>query len=434
MLLAGLAIGGKGFAYLGLPPLFITELMLLLGVGVFLLQRRWRETLGQPTAVLLVLSIAWSLAQTLPYLGTHGLDAPRDMVLVGYGIAALIVAAVVISDPSRLAWLLGRYQRFALWFLALSPLLWVAYTLLNEAMPTWPWAPGVGIVELKPGDTAVHLGAIAAAAILGLFRGRSIGWIVLLALLLAALAAVSRGALVAFASAAMVGLMFRPRSRWAWRLLGVGLTLVLIALLVDVRMQVPGRQREFSARQLTLNFVSILGDNETGDLDDTKTWRLQWWEKIARYTFAGPHFWTGKGYGVNLANDDGFQVYEDDSLRSPHNGHLNVLARTGVPGLTLWVAVQAAWLAQVMLAYLDARRRGHAAWCSVFGLLLAYWTAMTLNASVDVYLEGPMGGVWFWTIVGLGLAATWIHRHAPEVLQEADARPIEPWQRHPTPS
>lgn len=30
---------------------------------------------------------------------------------------------------------------------------------------------------------------------------------------------------------------------------------------------------------------------------------------------------------------------------------------------------------------------------------------MLINLSFDVYLEGPVGGMWFWTVIGLGVAA-----------------------------
>jgi hypothetical protein len=36
---------------------------------------------------------------------------------------------------------------------------------------------------------------------------------------------------------------------------------------------------------------------------------------------------------------------------------------------------------------------------------------MVLSGSVDVALEGPVLGIWFWTIHGVGLAALILHRH-----------------------
>jgi len=41
-----------------------------------------------------------------------------------------------------------------------------------------------------------------------------------------------------------------------------------------------------------------------------------------------------------------------------------------------------------------------------------------VNASFDVLLEGPMGGIWFWTVYGVGLAAMWIYQRYPEILED----------------
>jgi hypothetical protein len=43
-----------------------------------------------------------------------------------------------------------------------------------------------------------------------------------------------------------------------------------------------------------------------------------------------------------------------------------------------------------------------------------------------VVIEGPMGGIWFWSIMGIGLAALYIQRERPEVLYSADVLPEAP--------
>jgi hypothetical protein len=43
------------------------------------------------------------------------------------------------------------------------------------------------------------------------------------------------------------------------------------------------------------------------------------------------------------------------------------------------------------------------------------------NASFDVFIEGPMGGIWLWTIYGVGLAAVWAYGHHPEILDDESA-------------
>ena len=427
ILLAGLAIGGRGFAYIGLPPLFISELVVVSGVGVLLLQPRWRQLLSQPTVLLILALLGWGLLQTLPSLGRYRVDAIRDFMILGYGVIGLTVAGVMISQPQLLPWLLGKYQVFAKVFLCVMPILWVFDRLEGDLMPRWPWAD-VPIVNLKPGDMPVHLGAIAVLSLVGLFRGRSLVWTLLLLMLVALTGAVSRGGLVAFTVAVMVGFAARPQSRWARRTALIVLILFSTALLTDVSVKMADRDREFSARQLVLNFASVFNSDDVGDLDDTKTWRLEWWNEIVNYTFAGDYFWTGKGFGVNLADADGFQVMADNSLRSPHNGHMTILARSGVPGLALWIAVQIAWLSALFGAYFTARRRaapGDANWAMWFTLLLAYWASLMFNAAVDVYFEGPMGGIWYWSILGLGVASVYAFRHHHAVMNLPHATPRE---------
>ena len=51
-----------------------------------------------------------------------------------------------------------------------------------------------------------------------------------------------------------------------------------------------------------------------------------------------------------------------------------------------------------------ARRAGLARWVAIVGWIIVYWLAALVNASFDVYLQNPMGGIWFWSIVGLGIA------------------------------
>ena len=53
-----------------------------------------------------------------------------------------------------------------------------------------------------------------------------------------------------------------------------------------------------------------------------------------------------------------------------------------------------------MLAH---RRAGDTATAIVGAWILVYWVAMMVNTSFDPYLEGPQGGIWFWSLFGLGM-------------------------------
>jgi hypothetical protein len=418
--LAGYAIGGKGFAYVGVAPVYIGELSLFAGMVALWCTHSARALLRSPIARLLLAFMLFGALRTLPFLPEYGLNAPRDAVLWGYAAFSLVVAGAVLSRPARLSVLLAQYRRFVPIFLIAAPLFWLTTVLAEKlarwtgvAIPTWP-GTAVPIVFVKAGDILVHLSGIAAFLCVGL-AGRSPPWRIVLLVFGVALTALSRGGLLAFSIAYGVALLSRPRSRSGWQIAIAALAAVAFLGITDLRVRFPGMDREVSFQQLVLHVQSTAGaggDATTGgqDLQNTKEWRLAWWATIVNYTILGDYRWMGKGYGINLADDDGFQVTDDNSLRSPHNVHMTFLARSGVIGLVLWIGLQGAWLVRMWRARRDARERGQTHWFAVLTFLVAYWLALLVNGTFDVYLEGPAGGIWFWSIFGIGLAAECLYR------------------------
>jgi hypothetical protein len=60
-----------------------------------------------------------------------------------------------------------------------------------------------------------------------------------------------------------------------------------------------------------------------------------------------------------------------------------------------------------------SRLNHHDDWSGLFLVLLVYWLGFMVNATFDVFIEGPMGGIWYWSIYGVGLAGMWIYRRNP---------------------
>ena len=87
-----------------------------------------------------------------------------------------------------------------------------------------------------------------------------------------------------------------------------------------------------------------------------------------------------------------------------------MLARAGVPGLVLWLLTLACWGTVVLTNMVRARLRGDHAWASFFLLTFCYACGFLIDASVDVTLEGPMAGIWFWCVFGVGSGASMIYR------------------------
>ena len=292
------------------------------------------------------------------------------------------------------------------------------------SLPTFPGSP-VSFVYYKAGDAGVQLAGIAAFVLLGLYSARDTtsfrqvalwaGWFVS-----AGLAALSRSAMLAMAATAACFLFVISVPR-VLSLAFVSAVFVVMLLTVNPEVDL-GLSRNVSVTQLIANLGSITGGDDA-QLDASKDWRLSWWTKIYGYTIDGPYLWVGKGFGVNLATDDGFQVDEEQSLRAPHSAHLEILARAGLPGLALWALLQLAFAAAMLRAAAIARRIKEPVWIPLLGWVFVYWLAALVNGSFDVYLGGPQGGIWFWSMIGLGLALTrMVNERAAAVRDEATPR------------
>jgi hypothetical protein len=77
-ILLGYALLGRGFAYLGLGPLHVSEIILFLGLFVWGLNRHLLKVFWLLPTWFLLGFMLWGCIRTLPYLSIHGLDALRD--------------------------------------------------------------------------------------------------------------------------------------------------------------------------------------------------------------------------------------------------------------------------------------------------------------------------------------------------------------------
>jgi hypothetical protein len=428
VILTGYAFFGKGFAYLGVPPLYIGEAVLVVGM-LALVVTASKIRLGVLHFLVFVF-MGWGALCTIPYISREGLYAIRDAALWYYALFAIAISLMV--KPRHFRWIVSTYRTLVPLFLCWVPIAAVVYLLYKTSIPTLPGSD-VQVLWFKGGDMAVHLAGVASFLLLGLYSAlpapRMISITLLWPIWFAGIAIVStlnRAGMLASGIAIGVVLILRPSIQWV-RFLALAMLLMTILGILNPQVNI-GRERQVSLGQLVSNARSIVGSDDASDgqtvhssLEGTKGWRLKWWKKIYSYTFHGPYFWTGKGFGMNLAHADGFETIQNDPLRSPHSAHMTVLARMGVPGLVLWVVLQGAFAAGLFFAFVRARQRGLVFWAQVDVWILVYWLAMMANAAFDVYLEGPQGGIWFWSIFGLGLAALRAQRE--ESVHANTARP-----------
>jgi hypothetical protein len=183
------------------------------------------------------------------------------------------------------------------------------------------------------------------------------------------------------------------------KLLVIGF-IIILPIYASIQIQENFQGRTVGFDQLKNNFLSIVSSNEDvpATLEDNKIWRLVWWGKIINYSFTPQYFFTGRGLGMSLVKTDGIDAEED--LRSPHNFHLTIMARFGVIVFCVWIYFLYLLFNDFFRKKLDENR------FIIVSILLAF----LINASFDVFLEGPMGAFPFWTFVGLLLIEEYYYK------------------------
>jgi hypothetical protein len=415
IVLLGYAVIGKGFAYLGLPPLYVGEMVFVTGIVVLLRAGALVSALAALPAVLLVALMVLVLVRTLPYVGVYGIDALRDSVIVMYGGFAFIVSGLLLEDARRITVLLRHYRIM----LASLPALFTGSLLTKYWLEHVPRLFGpVPIVEVGASSVATHLAGAMVFVLTG-YGKVSAGWIFLWLATSAIVGATNRGAMLAVVLPVLFAMLVLKRFRLMLATVAGGAVLLAALFMLESAfgdyIEAKGSiHRPISAHQIVENAVSIVG--QAGQQSEgTKQWRLNWWDIIVNDTIHGPNFWTGRGFGINLAEADGAASADDPRdpkppTRSPHSAHVTILARVGVPGLVLWTLVLSSWFGMLVAAMLTARIRGHKKWADLFLFIGCYAAAIVLNATFDVALEGPMQGVWFWCLFGFGAGSVMVYR------------------------
>jgi hypothetical protein len=259
---------------------------------------------------------------------------------------------------------------------------------------------GIPILLYKNGDMGVQL-LISTLLLLYSFENKTLKWRVLLSLVIALdfliLASYSRSGIVAFLASMLCFIYFnkdiqlQSRVRLLIKYLPI-ILLIVTPIYINIKVAENFQGRSVGFEQIKNNFSSIVGGTTDATSENNVVWRLVWWAKIIDYSLSSPNFFIGKGLGMNLATDDDI-ITLDDSLRSPHNFHLNIMSRFGVLIFMIWMYFLIQLLKPLFKKQLQGKRL-------LIGCILL---AFLLNASFDVFLEGPMGAFPFWTWMGLYL-------------------------------
>ena len=381
----------KGVAYT-----YLVEVLWLFGILLLLMHRKKVELIWNKTTKLILFFIAISFVYILRGFSKYDIiDLIRDSFIFQYGWFVFIL--FLFKEKLDIIWQTLFFIYKWLPFVALLNFILQYFVPFFETVAPFG---GIPILLYKNGDMGVQL-LISTLLLLYSFENKTLKWRVLLSLVIALdfliLASYSRSGIVAFLASMLCFIYFnkdiqlQSRVRLLIKYLPI-ILLVVTPIYINIKVAENFQGRAVGLEQIKNNFSSIVGGTTDATSENNVVWRLVWWAKIIDYSLSSPNFFIGKGLGMNLATDDDI-ITLDDSLRSPHNFHLNIMSRFGVLLFIIWMYFLIQLLKPLFKKQLQGKRL-------LIGCILL---AFLLNASFDVFLEGPMGAFPFWTWLGLYL-------------------------------
>lgn len=429
-LVFGYVVGNRGFAQVapaGNLPLFFGELGLAGATALLLIRHALLRRLPVTGDLLngtLLLWIAIGCGRILFDAREYGLVALRDFATIYYAAFFFIAQALNRHRDSNrllLATLTGTF--------ALLPVTSLLSDLLPDFFSRHLVVKGVPLIYYKGDLLATFL--IAGFFLLlpaGAWNWREHGWRWAAALVSLGygIALVSRAGMAGLA----VALGWCALAR-RWRPV-VATAAVCAAGLVGTTTVSLVRGEDFTqtrAYAVIEHLQSMADFSGTGayqspdaaDSGDNNRFRLVWWRTIVEETMAGGPL-LGLGFGHDIARgfvQEYYPLMEGEfTARSPHSVLFTIFGRMGAVGLASWLAFLAVLAAVTQRQVAAARRAGGqppGAAGDRFTLLLLSWVIL-ISACFGVVLEGPMGAIPFWVILGLA--------HGPEPGSAATAEPV----------
>ncbi len=406
--LFGYLVGNRGFAqFMPMPavPLLPAELILLLTGGGLVLSSAVSRRLPLQRDGLNVMVLAWLAvgpARIAFDVHTFGLLALRDYAMTYYALF-FFLAQQLAQD--------ARSRRFLVAALGAACLVQPLAVVLSSSFPvfflTQLVVRGVPLIYFK-GDLAMTFMGVSAVVLAAGAPAALRLWVWPLATLelVGVISGENRASMLG-AGLALAWLAVSRLRRFAL----VQAATVLLALLVVaggalLTDNVWAQQRMEGVTGRILSLTDLVGQGpaaspESAMKSDNNRFRTMWWRAVASETLAqNPAF--GLGFGYDLAR--GFlQEYSPDlteefTARSPHSILMSAFGRLGFAGLAVF-----AGFCGVLAVRTWRVMRDPAAAPLALGLWSSLWVIL-LSACFGVVLEGPMGAVVFWTLLGLANA------------------------------
>ncbi len=411
-LLIGYLIGNRGFADLApVRPIFVGELGLaaaLITYGIrFLLRRIPPDISGRLSKCILLFLMLGSI-RFLFDVRTYGIDAARDFALVYYCLFFFLASEIGKEQASR------RFIEGCLLvgFVGLA-IVYIALRVAPEAVQTLRIGD-LSILAQKDDLTSTFA---AAGAFFFYLRdsSRALRWLwgVLIILFMALVFnGFTRASLLAMMGASVLCWIAGRKNFYIY----IGLALILGLTVLSgysVLSEGTDRSTEFTImKEKVLSIIDFTGKaGYASDFGQTKAddneFRRVFWQSVFDDTNE-QHPLVGLGFGYDLTArflQTSFGRGEESGtvgLRSPHSYYVTVYGRMGIIGFLVLLAITAGIIRGGINAALKVRagkmdKKNLFYWCAAWVILI--------SAAFGVVLEGPMGAIIFWSLLGLAASS-----------------------------
>jgi hypothetical protein len=432
LVLIGYLVGNRGFAqFMPFPglPLLPAEIALGATGGWLLVKCAFARRPPWEPDMLNWTVLAWMLigtARVLFDLPHYGMLAIRDFAMIYYAGFFFVAQSLSADERSR---------RFLCRCLVvggiLLPPVFAAYESFSEFFFRTLTLHGVPLVYYK-GDLLETFMSVCAVTIFFAAKGRHRywAWPFAVLVLLQVFGSESRASILG-ALSSLVWLLLARRPLFPALQAGAAvLAFGVVVLLASVGENTWARERLDGLGDRVNSLSDAYGQrsyesNESSDKGDNNRFRIVWWGTVAKETLDQAPV-CGLGFGYDLAK--GFmQTYDpamgdDFAARSPHSIIMSVFGRMGSIGLAAFLTFVGALMVKTWRSL-----RNRSTDPVAVGLWCAAWVILT-SACFGVVLEGPMGAVLFWSVLGLANGMAPAERElekvagpAPQISEETDA-------------
>lgn len=405
VVLFGYIVGNRGFAQL-MPvpyvPLLPAEIVLLIAGGWIVIQTAFSHKLPMSKDWMNWIVLAWFTVGTARVafdVRAFGTMAIRDYAMNYYALFFFIGQYHAREIRAR---------QFLIATLVAASLLLPFAVILSENFPAFFQSTlavnGVPLVHFK-GDLAFTFLALSAVILAAVVRGPHMGliWTFATVETVYVISGENRASMLGSLVALGWLAISRLRRFALVQVVALAMAVLVVAGLALLTDNTWAKEKIDGAVERVVSLGDMVGsgtyESEVSAIKGgNNRFRSMWWRNVAAETMAtNPVF--GLGFGYDLAEEFlreyNPEIGEDFSARSPHSIIVSAFGRLGFVGLLVF-----AGFCSILAVRTWHVMRDFSSQPSTVGLWAGAWVIL-VSACFGVVLEGPMGAVLFWTILGI---------------------------------